>query len=320
MSAVAVGCSVPAQAAGLEDVRQALRSIADAGLDHVMVGDHVSFRGGRGVDGLIAATLYAALEPRLTTYLSVYLLPLRHPATVARQLATLATYAPGRLVLGVGVGGEDRHEVEICGVDPATRGRRMDECLVVLRGLLTGAPVTFQGEQIQVSEAQIVPPPRVPIPIVIGGRSDVAIRRAGRLGEGWLGIWCSTRRFAAAVELAAAEAEQAGRDAVAWQHGMQVWCGIGASREQAREQVAAAMEQMYRLPFASFERYVPYGTPADVADALRGYVEAGCRSFNLVPCAESSAEAIEGAGEIRRRLSRDRACAAEARATTNPRA
>ena len=201
MSAVAVGCSVPGRTEDLEEVGAALRAMADAGLDHVMMGDHVSFRGGRGIDGLITAALYAALEPRLTCYLSVYLLPLRHPSTVARQLSTLASVAPGRLVFGVGVGGEDRHEVEICGIDPATRGRRMDECLEVLRGLLTGEPVTFRGAYIEVEEAQIVPPPPVPIPIVVGGRSNAAIRRAGRFGEGWLGIWCSTRRFAEAVSL-----------------------------------------------------------------------------------------------------------------------
>lgn len=302
MSAVAVGCSVPGQRDGLDDVAGALRAIAEAGLDHVMVGDHVSFRGGRGTDGLIAAAIYAALEPRLTTYLSVYLLPLRHPVPVARQLATLATYAPGRIVFGVGVGGEDRHEVEVCGVDPATRGQRMDECLAVLRGLLAGEPVTFHGRHVDLDAAQIVPAPRIPIPFVVGGRSDAAIRRAGRLAEGWLGIWCSTRRYAAAVELAAEEAARAGRGVVAWHHGMQVWCGIGATREAAREQVASAMERMYRLPFASFERYVPYGTAAEIAETLRGYMVVGCRSFNLVPCAADPAEAIAGAGEIRRLL------------------
>src|SRR5262249_6009852 len=140
------------------------------------------------------------------------------------------------------------------------------------------------------------------IPFVVGGRSDAAIRRAGRLAEGWLGIWCSTRRFAAAVEIAVEEAARAGRGEVAWQHGMQVWCGIGNSREAARELVSTAMERMYQLPFASFERYVPYGSPADVAEALRGYLEVGCRTFNLVPCATDPAEAIEAAAEIRRLL------------------
>jgi alkanesulfonate monooxygenase SsuD/methylene tetrahydromethanopterin reductase-like flavin-dependent oxidoreductase (luciferase family) len=205
------------------------------------------------------------------------------------------------VIFGVGVGGEDRHEVEICGVDPATRGRRMDESLEVLRGLLAGETVTFHGEHVDVTEAEIVPAPSTPIPFVVGGRSDAAIRRAGRFGEGWLGIWCSTRRFAAATEMVAEEAARVGRTDVSWQHGMQVWCGVSASREAAREQVSSAMERMYRLPFASFERYVPYGTAADIAEALRGYVEAGCRSFNLVPCAADPAESIAAAGEIRPR-------------------
>jgi alkanesulfonate monooxygenase SsuD/methylene tetrahydromethanopterin reductase-like flavin-dependent oxidoreductase (luciferase family) len=311
MSGVAVGCSVSGQALGragsgstdgIDDLRAALHAIAEAGLDHVIVGDHVSFRGGRGTDGLLASAVYAVLEPRLTTYLSVYLLPLRHPLPVARQLATLATYAPGRVIFGVGVGGEDRHEVEICGVDPATRGRRMDESLAVLRGLLAGQTVTFHGQQIDVTAAEIVPTPGVPIPFVVGGRSDAAIRRAGRFGEGWLGIWCSTRRFAAATEMVAEEAARVGRTDVVWQHGMQVWCGVGKTREAAREQVSSAMERMYRLPFASFERYVPFGTAAEVAERLREYVAVGCRSFNLVPCTADPVEAIEAAGEIRHLL------------------
>jgi alkanesulfonate monooxygenase SsuD/methylene tetrahydromethanopterin reductase-like flavin-dependent oxidoreductase (luciferase family) len=311
MSVVAVGCSVPGQALGrpeagqsaeVDDLRRTLRTIAEAGLDHVIVGDHISFRGGRGTDGLIASAVYAVLEPRLTAYLSVYLLPLRHPVPVARQLSTLASYAPGRVVFGVGVGGEDRHEVEICGVDPATRGRRMDESLEVLRALLSGEPVTFHGQHVDLEEAQVVPAPSEPIPFVVGGRSDAAIRRAGRLAEGWLGIWCSTRRFAAATEMVTEEAVRAGRRDVAWRHGLQVWCGVGRTREAARAQVSSAMERMYRLPFASFERYVPFGTPADVAEMLQGFVEVGCRSFNLVPCAADPFESIEAAGEIRRLL------------------
>jgi alkanesulfonate monooxygenase SsuD/methylene tetrahydromethanopterin reductase-like flavin-dependent oxidoreductase (luciferase family) len=311
MSSVAVGCSVPGQALGrpgsaptdrIDDLRAALHAIAEAGLDHVIVGDHVSFRGGRGTDGLLASAVYAVLEPRLTTYLSVYLLPLRHPLPVARQLATLATYAPGRVIFGVGVGGEDRHEVEICGIDPATRGRRMDESLEVLRRLLAGETVTFHGQHIDVTAAEIVPAPGEPVPFVVGGRSDAAIRRAGRFGDGWLGIWCSTRRFEAATEMVADEAARIGRTDVTWQHGMQVWCGVGKNREAAREQVASAMERMYRLPFASFERYVPFGTAAEVAERLREYAAVGCRSFNLVPCTSDPAEAIEAAGEIRRLL------------------
>jgi len=105
---------------------------------------------------------------------------------VARQLADFAGLAPGRLVLGVGVGGEDRHEVSVCGVDPATRGRRMDECLAIVRQLLDGNAVSYHGAFFDLDEAVVAPASAVPIPIVVGGRSDTAVRRAGRLGDGWL--------------------------------------------------------------------------------------------------------------------------------------
>ena len=87
----------------------------------------MSFFVGAGSDGLITATSLLAAQAELPVYVGLYLLPLRHPVPVARQLATIAQLAPGRLTLGVGIGGEDPHEIEICGVDPKTRGRRMDE-------------------------------------------------------------------------------------------------------------------------------------------------------------------------------------------------
>jgi len=290
------------RAANLEDARADLRMIADAELDHVALIDHVSFRGGRGTDGLITAALYAALEPRLTIQLSVYLLSLRHPTLVARELMTLATYAPGRLIFGVGVGGDDRHEVEVCGVDPSTRGRRMDESLEVLRGLLTGAPVTYHGQHISLEEGRILPAPSEPIPIVVGGRSDAAIRRAGRLGEGWHGVWCSPSRFAAGTALVAEEAERVGRGPVAWRHGLQIWCGIGASRDEGRRHLETTTQRMLRLPFSLFERYAVYGMPADIAEGLYPFVQAGCRCFSLMPCAADSPTAIAGAQEIRELL------------------
>ncbi|HJZ04206.1 MAG TPA: LLM class flavin-dependent oxidoreductase, partial [Streptosporangiaceae bacterium] len=196
---------------GPETAGAFLARAEQAGIDHICCGDHVSFFGGLGFDGLVQATALAMLHPTLPVYTGVYLLPLRHPVLVARQLADIARLAPGRLIFGVGIGGEDRHEVSSCGVDPATRGRRMDESLAVVRQLLTGKPVTFHGAFFDVDETVIAPVPAGEIPIIVGGRSDAAIRRAGRLGDGWLGIWNSPGRFAAAVEMAAEEAARAAR-------------------------------------------------------------------------------------------------------------
>jgi alkanesulfonate monooxygenase SsuD/methylene tetrahydromethanopterin reductase-like flavin-dependent oxidoreductase (luciferase family) len=221
---------------------------------------------------------------------------------VARQLATLAEAAPGRVVLGVGVGGEDRHEVEVCGVDPKTRGRRTDESLAVLRRLLGGEKVTHAGEFFAFEDAQILPAPEPPIPLVVGGRSAAAVRRAGRLGDGWLGVWCSARRFGEVARETAEIARQAGRGEVAWRHGLQLWTGYGRSKRDARDRLASAMERFYRIPFERFERYSPSGSPADVAEFLAPYAEAGCRSFNVDAIAESEEAGIEAVAEVKRLL------------------
>jgi alkanesulfonate monooxygenase SsuD/methylene tetrahydromethanopterin reductase-like flavin-dependent oxidoreductase (luciferase family) len=273
-------------------------------VDHVATADHVSFLVGAGLDGLIDAAGLLAAGP-LPVYVGLYLLPLRHPVLVARQVATLAEAAPGRLVLGVGVGGEDRHEVEICSVDPRTRGRRMDECLVVLRALLTGRPVTHHGDFFDLDDALILPAPTPAVPLVVGGRSDVAVARAARLGDGWLGIWVSARRYADTVARIADLAGAAGREGVAWRHGLNVWCGLGPSRQAAREQVATGMQAMYGVPFESFERWSPYGTAEDVAAFLAPYVDAGVRDLNLICPGEDRAEVLAGVAEVRRLL-RDR--------------
>ena len=137
---IRVGLSLPpAGFATHGEAVEYVHSAAEAGLDHLVTADHVAFHGGRGRDGLMTVSWLAGLHPTIGVYVGVYLLALRHPAPVARQIASLAESAPGQLILGVGVGGEDRHEIEVCGVDPATRGRRTDECLEVLRGLLSAA-------------------------------------------------------------------------------------------------------------------------------------------------------------------------------------
>ncbi len=177
----------------------------------------------------------------------------------------------------------------------------MDECLTVLRRLRTGEPVTYHGEFFDLEGAVIAP--ATDIPIVVGGRSDAALRRAGRFGDGWLGIWNSPRRFADAVSIIAEESIRAGRATPPAQHGMQVWCGFGNSKEQGRTHLAPAMEAFYRVPFAQFERYCPYGTAADIAAFLKPYVEAGAININLIPQAPDDDQAIAGVAEVRRLLS-----------------
>lgn len=298
---VAVGVSVPWGLWSLppDEQRRLLGRIADAGIDHVFTADHVSFRDGSGMDGLVTLAAVGGLEPRLDLQVGVYLLALRHPMVAARQIATLAEAAPGRLTVGVGVGGDDRHEVEVCDVDPATRGRRTDAALKIVRDLLEGRTVDGDGEFFEFRGGTIRPVPDPAVPMVVGGRSGAALERAGRLGDGWLVAWCSPRRFAEGI--ARVEAVGAGRD-VDWQHGLQLWLGIGASPEEGRSHAAETMERFYRMSFEPFERYTPCGTAADIADFLQPYVDAGASTLNLTPCGPDRATEIEAVAEVKRLL------------------
>ena len=280
---------------------EVLREMADVGLDHVGASDHVSFHTGWGIDGIVQATSLASIEPRLAVALGVYLLPLRHPVAVARQLSTFSQLTGSTLEFGVGVGGEDPHELEICGVDPRTRGRRMDECIRIVRALMTGGAVSFDGEFFQLDAARITPAP-TGITLVSGGRADAALRRAGRLTDGWIAAWVTPDRFTerrAVIERAAIDA---GRDPGLLRYGFQPWVGFGVDAAAARAAVAAPVEAMYQLPFEKFERYSPHGTPKQVADALRPYVEAGCSSFNISAQADDWRRCVDGVAAVRELL------------------
>ena len=285
--------------AGAAEWRRVVRLAEDAGLDHLALGDHVSFYVGAGSDGLLGVSSLLALSERLGANTGIYLLPLRHPVLVARQLADIAQLAPGRLTFGVGIGGEDPHELQVCGVDPATRGRRMDECMQVVRELLRGEPVDHAGEFFHLEGAQIVPQPAEPIPMVVGGRSDAAIARAGRLGDGWFGIWVSASRYGQAIAQMHEAAAAAGRPVPAWRNALNVWCGVGRDADDARRHVAPAMQAFYQMPYERFERWSPAGTPKQLAEFLVPYVDAGCSTFNLILNGADVVAEVEAAAEVR---------------------
>lgn len=282
--------------------RELAQRAIDAGIRHTFTADHVSFHTGMGMDGLLRAALVSTLHDELAVHIGVYLLALRHPLPVARQVCELASSAPGRIVLGVGVGGEDPHEFEVCGVDPKTRGRRTDESLAILRPLLGGETVSFSGRFFDVQEAKVRPIPRPGVPIVVGGRAPAALARAARFGDGWLGIWSDAARYAktlAEFDVIAASLGRADND---WQHGLQLWVAVDDDRAKARARLAARMEAMYRVPYERFARYAPAGSASEVADFLRPIIAAGCRYVNILAVADSTEQMIDDLAAVKARL------------------
>ncbi len=137
---------------------------------------------------------------------------------------------------------------------------------------------------------------------MVGGRSAAAIRRAGRLGDGWLAAWTTADRFAAGVEQAAEVAEQEGRSPQ-WRHGYQIWVGVGSDPDDGRTHVAEAMQRFYRMPFEPFARFTPCGTAEQIAAVLAPFVSAGAVDLNITPCGANRLAELEAVAEIKRLLS-----------------
>jgi probable F420-dependent oxidoreductase len=281
-----------------EEVLDAARRAEEAGIDGVFAGDHISFHG-LGNDGLMNLAPIAAVTSRLLLRTSVYLLPLRHPLEVALQCAMLDQLSGGRFSLGVGVGGEDPREFEAMGIDPARRGRRMDEALHLLQRLWSEDSVSYHGRHFRLEGVGLEPKPVYGVRVLVGGRSDAALRRAGRFGDGWTGLWVSPRRFVEAKEKIAEAAIEAGRDPGDVELGVQVWVGVNEEQDVARALLGSRMEDFYRQPFESFERYAPYGPAKAIAEFLAPYIEAGTRHVHLIPGDLEQARVLESAVAVR---------------------
>lgn len=137
-------------------------------------------------DPWVTITVLAAATRRLRFATMIYILPLHHPLEVAKIVGTAAIFSDSRLILGAGAGWM-REEFDVLGVDFETRGKRFDESIEVLRRLWSGGMVEYHGEIFDFDRLQMSPAPSKPVPIFIGGATKPALRRAARLGDGWLG-------------------------------------------------------------------------------------------------------------------------------------
>ncbi|MFN2377223.1 MAG: TIGR03619 family F420-dependent LLM class oxidoreductase [Candidatus Binatia bacterium] len=132
---------------------------------------------------LMAAIGAVTQKLRLTTF--VVKLPIRHPVHVAKQLSSVAVLTGGRVGFGVG-SSPWPEDFEITGVPWKGRGKRMDEMIEILRGLLAGGYYEFHGQHFDIPSIKICPVPTAPVPILIGGHSEAALKRAARTGDGWM--------------------------------------------------------------------------------------------------------------------------------------
>ena len=212
-------------------------------------------------------------------------MPLRHPTPVAKQVSTLDHLTEGRFIFGVGVGGEFPKEYEACGVPVNERGARLSESIAVMRKLWSGEPASHDGRFFKFEGVTMQPPPRQPggPPIWCGGRSDAALRRIGRMTDGWMSYVVTPEMFRQGLEKIAAAAGEAGR---AFDRGFGtshlLFTRIDDTYEKALDAATVSLSQRYGMDFRkAAQRYCALGPPQRVVETIFSSTQAGARHVIL---------------------------------------
>jgi len=268
----------------IDELVELVELVDRCGYDSLWVGDHVSFAVPI-LDPLLQLAQAAMASRRLMLGTGVYLLPLRHPAPVAKQVATLDHLTEGRLIFGVGVGGEFPKEYEVCGVPLNERGPRLAEGVAVLRKLWTGERVSHDGRYYgPFADVVMRPPPRRPggPPIWFGGRSDAALRRIGRIGDGYVSYVVTPEMYQAALTKIAEAAAQASRAVTSFGTGHLLFARLDESYEKALDRATETLSVRYAMDFRKpAMRYCALGTAQQVAERIRAFHAAGVRHVVL---------------------------------------
>jgi alkanesulfonate monooxygenase SsuD/methylene tetrahydromethanopterin reductase-like flavin-dependent oxidoreductase (luciferase family) len=258
-----------------------IRELEARPIDSLWVGGHIASPN-PSPEAMASLVRLAALTERVTIGTSILLLPLYPPALVAKQIADLDRATGGRVLLGVGVGGEYPQEFRSVQVPIEERGRRTDEIIPLLRRLWTAEELTHTGRYYPMRSVRIQPAPSQPggPAIVVGGRKEPAMRRAALLGDGWFPYLYSPRRYAASAATIRKIAIDVGRDLAHFQWCVFVFLNINPDGDLARDQAARTMGGTYHQDFRPMiDSVAAAGTASEVTAKLRSFYDAGVRHF-----------------------------------------
>jgi probable F420-dependent oxidoreductase len=236
------------------------------------------------LDGLQALTVAATVTAAPRLGIAVLVLPPRNAALLAREIASLDQISGGRVTVGVGVGRDDPGPRSL-GLPGDRRVLRLRENLEVMRLLWTQDDVSYDGELVSFSGVTIEPKPvqRPGPPVWFGAGAPPALRRAARLGDGWMGAGSSgPDAFAEQVVLLREALEAEGRDPASFPIGKRVYMAVEDSAAEARRRLAPRLDGFYEAPGIT-ERVALCGTAEECAQELRRLVDAGAQELLLNP-------------------------------------
>ena len=242
---------------------------------------------------------------RLKLCTALLVLPFRQPGLLAKELSTLDQLCGGRLCIGVGIGAY-REEFESLFGSQAKgkqRGAMVDESLEILHRLFTEEEVTFRGTYFEVDHLRSTPKPvSDPFPFYIGGNSEKGMRRAARYGQGWLPSGFTVEEMRERVHTLEALLAEQGRSLEGFDVAPQFTVALGRTREEAWEKYTSSQQYRHMLSLAGstmqgldlsdcMERDL-IGTPDEVAERIRAYMDAGVTSFPAILFTADTMEAF----------------------------
>lgn len=240
------------------------------------------------VDPFVVLTVAALKTRRIQLGTCVLRVPLRNPVILARALVSLDTLCSGRLTVGIGVGGENAGEFEGAGVPLKQRGSRTDEAIQVMKRLWAGNPAAFQGKYFRLEGVVMQPKPAQPggPAIWVGGRGDAAMRRAARLGDGFMPYFYTPERYREGLVTIRKYASECGRGPDAVYPAYLQYCCLGKPAE-AEAWARAHLGRNYNLNPDQVDRYSLNGPAAKVIEGVQLFIAAGARHIVIDPACPS---------------------------------
>ncbi|CAM9830851.1 unnamed protein product [Discosporangium mesarthrocarpum] len=262
-----------------ESVLARARKMEESGLDSIWVGDHIAFHI-PVIESLSLLSFCAAATERIELATGVLLLPLRNPTLTAKMTGTIDMLSNGRFICGIGVGGEFPPEFQAVASPIEERGPRTNEAIEILRAHWAEGKAGYQGEYYAFDPVKIEPKPVRTPPIIVGGRKAVSMKRAGRLGDGYISHMCDVETYTANMKAIGGHAKEAGRDGLPFQTAALLFTVLDDSYEAAHKRASEMLGTIYNTDFTeASKRYCLLGKPEDCLDQMRAFAKAGCRHF-----------------------------------------
>ncbi len=213
---------------------------------------------------------------------SVLVVSTRNPVILAKELATLDLLSGGRLLPAVGLGPAESRDFHATGVRKEDKGKRADEAIQLMKRLWTEDHVTFAGEFYSVEDVTITPKPyqKGGPPIWIGGLSDAALRRVGRLGDGWLVSTITPDEVRRGIESIRRYTSEFGREVPEDHYGVYLQFRFADDPDEGLEAALPYLFSRRKLPFPEF---TAIGPPEFIRSRVKEYIHAGATKFVMSP-------------------------------------